>query len=172
VFRTALVFWVAGLAALAWHRNREWSRPELIWEKSWRRTGRPIALWNMTVSLWERERYAPLLDFYSENPVSLPVNYHPYYYRILCVSAGRLGRADDFVFYYRAFENALSRNPGVVFDAVSADEFERELEALSLPPSKDVLERYRRLKKAGKTTPVSENESGGGNAFEDAASSS
>jgi hypothetical protein len=100
------IFLMSACFYLGFQRNREWQDPAHIWEQAYHHSSSSLALWNMVCILFEKERYAELVHFFKTNPITLPENYIPFYYRVLCVACLKIGLEQEGWLYYQALLQA------------------------------------------------------------------
>jgi hypothetical protein len=74
--RTAglVIFLLSIYFYLGFQRNREWQDPITIWKKTYEDTLSAKAFWNITRTLYHRERYSEITQLLKDNPTLLPKN--------------------------------------------------------------------------------------------------
>lgn len=110
------------------------------WEKSWRISKSHLALWNMTVNLYYHKEFNQLLIFFHEEELNIPENYLPFYYKILCLSAGQLGKENLYWEYYTFMKQNHRSTKGEDFFTIAIwNEFASDIKNIPLKTSKLIL---------------------------------
>lgn len=91
-------------------QNLKWNQPHKIWQEAWEKTASVRSLWNMVYEMQREKKYQELLDYFQNNPVSIPEEMHCFYYQELCLASVALNKENEAKAYLRVLLETL-KNP-------------------------------------------------------------